>query len=126
MVKSDIEFILKNGSTMSLKALTDAINVPPRTIRKFMKKNNIKHFRTQSLEHRKKANETRAVTSKKRLEEIKHSDLTPWPKITTTMSEAMRYKSYGGNTSLPGTKNPIEASAVYSINVGTFKSSMIW
>ena len=126
MDKAVLEYIIKNGSNMPLSKLSEKVGYSVDHVRVALERHNVKRFRTYNKEHIEKASESRAKSSEARLEKAKADSETPWPKITTTMNKAMRGKSYGGNTSLPGTKNPVNKSAVYSLNVGTFKSSMGW
>jgi hypothetical protein len=126
MDKAVLEYIIKNGSSMPLSKLAEKVGYSVDHVRVALERHNVKRFRTYSEEHVNKVSKTRAISCKKRLDKIKVDNQTPWPKITTTMGEAMCGKSYGGNISLPGTKNPVSRSAVYSMNVGTFKSSMGW
>ena len=126
MDKAIIEYIIKNGSSMPLTKLSEKVGYSVDSVRLALERHNVKRFRTYNREHIEKASESRAKSAEVRLEKAKADIETPWPKVTTTMNKAMRGKSYGGNTSLPGTKNPIKASAVYSLNFGTFKSSMGW
>jgi len=126
MDKAIIEYIIKNGSSMPLTKLSEKVGYSVDNIKTAMSRHGVARFRTYNKEHIEKASESRAKSAEVRLEKAKADIETPWPKVTTTMNKAMRGKSYGGNTSLPGTKNPIKASAVYSLNFGTFKSSMNW
>lgn len=124
MNKDAMQFILLNGRTMSLTKLTEATGLSSRIIKNFMDKNSIQNLRTQSKEQRQKAIESRARSEKRRLEKLKKDQEISWPKPMTTMSQAMRGKSYGGNIAIPGTANPVKVSAVYSLTIGTIKSSM--
>ena len=126
MHKEVLEYIIKNGSSMPLSKLAEKVGYSLEYVRLALERHNVKRFRTYNREHIEKASESRAKSAEIRLEKTKADSETPWPKVTTTMNKAMRGKSYGGNTSHPGTKNPVKKSAVYSLNVGTFKSSMGW
>jgi hypothetical protein len=126
MDKEVLEFIVRNGSSMPLSKLSKKAGYSLERVRLALERHNVRRYRTYTQEQVDKASESRSKSSEKRLEKMRVESQTPWPKVTTTMNKAMRGKSYGGNTSLPGTKNPIKASAVYSINVCTFKSSMGW
>ena len=126
MDKAVLEYIIKNGSNMPMSKLSEKVGYSVDHIKTAMSRYGVTRFRTYNKEHIEKASESRAKSAEARLEKAKADIETPWPKITTTMNKAMRGKSYGGNTSHPGTKNPVKKSAVYSMNVGTFKSSMGW
>ncbi len=126
MHKEVLEYIIKNGGSMPLNKLAERVGYSQKRVRNVLNYHNVKRFRIYKKETLEKASETRTRVSEIHSEKMNQYNKTPWPEPVTTMHEAMRGKSYGGNTSLPGTKNPVNRSAVYSVNVGTFKSSMGW
>lgn len=124
MNKDAVQFILSEGHKTSLYQMSKMFGVSVKRIRHFMRINKIEPYHIQRQRHTQIAAETRSKTNETRSEENKEYDSTPWPRPYTDMSVAMRGKSYGGNISAFGTKNPTKVCAVHNLNFGTIKSSM--
>lgn len=89
-----------------------------------MRDNGIAPYKPPQIKQNLIARQTRDATNAIKFENNREYELNSWPVPNTDIKTALRGRTYGGDTSAPGTKKPINMRAINNSNNAVFKSSM--
>lgn len=116
-----LEYLINNYFDKTLKSLAEHFGISIGAV----------YAKACALKMPKKGNsgkyERSPETTRRMIESIEknaEARALAWPKITTTMGDALAGRSFGGDTSKPGTKNPKPSRMQWSGDLGSAKSSM--
>lgn len=121
MLKADLEYLIKNGSTTSISEMALETGLSRKYISTLLSRHKIVRFRNYAKPDKPASADTIANAAA-RSQAAKQHKRTPWPKVNATMDNALRGRTYG--KSKLSTTSPRQCFAVYCLTAGTIKSSM--